>query len=252
MCRLHADILSTRSIVTIEHGLTNGTLPTADGRQGVDREVIVEIGNGVGIVLRLGIGHGTLQEQGGARHAVGFLVDALSQGVDELEYLARLGVGEFLSVLVTGHIKLAQGGLRVVEPIHCGVVSLVITHAIGIGEIRQLEHGQEGNLHVAVLHSTTVVAVVLVFHTRLVLHDDVVILAQVEFRALTHRLQLRTAPALLHTHVLVHLRLEDTKLVELGLCRHAQLTIGSGTLRQTSPEIGELLDDGGIVADGGT
>lgn len=34
LCRLHADILSTRSIVTIEHGLTNGTLPTADGRQG--------------------------------------------------------------------------------------------------------------------------------------------------------------------------------------------------------------------------
>lgn len=50
--------------------------------------------------------------------------------------------------------------------------------------------------------------------------------------------------------MLVHLRLENLKLIEFGLGRHAQLAVSLGTVRQTRPEIGKLVNDSGIIPDG--
>ena len=50
--------------------------------------------------------------------------------------------------------------------------------------------------------------------------------------------------------MLVHLRLENLKLIEFGLGRQTQLAVSLGTVRQTRPEIGELVDDRGIILDG--
>ena len=50
--------------------------------------------------------------------------------------------------------------------------------------------------------------------------------------------------------MLVHLCLEHTELVELGLGRHAQMAIALGTVQQACPKVGKLIDDTGIIGYG--
>jgi hypothetical protein len=87
-------------------------------------------------------------------------------------------------------------------------------------------------------------------YLRLVLHHDIVVLAEVDFRPLSHGFQLGAAPPLLYTDVFVHLRLENAELVHLSFGCHAESAVTACAIRETRPEIGELIDNRGIVAYG--
>ena len=144
-----------------------------------------------------------------------------------------------------------QGVALAVETVHLRVVGLIAPHAVAVAEIRQLIHGQQGYVYVAVLNRAAILALVLVLHPRLVLHNDAAVFVHVHLRPLAHLLDFLVAPPLLYADALVHLCLENAKLVHFGLGRHAQPPVAAGAATQSGPEVRKLIYHGGVVADGG-
>ena len=88
------------------------------------------------------------------------------------------------------------------------------------------------------------------FILRFVIYYQRSKLIRVNLRALTHLLLGLCAPSRLDSDMLVHLRLEDTEFIHLCLGCHAQATVTAGTIRQTGPEVRELIDNHSIIPDG--
>ena len=87
-------------------------------------------------------------------------------------------------------------------------------------------------------------------HGLFVLHHHVVVLVEVYLALLASDARLLLRPARLYADVLVQLGLQHLKLVEFGLVGHAQAPVAVGPPIESRPEIGKLVDDLGIVADG--
>ena len=114
-----------------------------------------------------------------------------------------------------------------------------------------MEHGHERRVGGVVLHASAVTTFVFVGHFVFVVHHHLVVLVHVYLATLAHFFQFGTRPTRLNAQAFVHLRFENLKLVESGFVHHAQSAIATGTIRKPYPEVGKLLDDPGIVVDGG-
>jgi len=214
--------------------------------------IVVEIRERVVVVLQFGVCHGTLQEQGRTLMRVFLFLDTFREVVNELEDLLGAHVVHLLA-LVASQIQTFERLHRVVELLQRSIEGLAAIDCVDIIEIRQAIGRQHSNLDSIVLDGATDIALVFMLDGLwLILHDDVVIFTDINLGASAHLLQLLAAPPLLDAHMLIHLSLEDAELIEFGLRRHTQLAIALRTLGQTRPEIGELTDNGGIVADGRT
>ena len=112
----------------------------------------------------------------------------------------------------------------------------------------QSEHGLELHIDLAVLHSSAIVALILMFQLLLVFHHQLVVLVGIDLAALTHLSRVETR--LLAVEMLVEARLIDGELVALSLLGHAQTAIAGRTELQARPEIGKLIDHLRIVTDG--
>ena len=87
------------------------------------------------------------------------------------------------------------------------------------------------------------------FHLLFVCHHELVVFLQVLITALTHLTLFLGHPGLFAI-TLVHLGLQDTELIQLGLSCIAQTTVARGPVLQAKPEVREFLDDLRIVTDG--
>ena len=99
-----------------------------------------------------------------------------------------------------------------------------------------------------VLHAAPVVVLVVGLHLLLVGHHQLVVFLKVLVAALAYRPFLHAWLA--SAVALVNLRLEDAELVLLGLAAHAQPAVAAGAVVESRPEVGKLVDDHRVVADG--
>ena len=136
-----------------------------------------------------------------------------------------------------------------IELFHLLVKRLHTVQILHVREVRKLIHRQIGSLHLSVLYASTIFALVIVLILRFILNDDRGKLIRIHLRALTHLLPGLRAPSRLNAQVLVHLRLEDTEFIHLGLCRHTQPSVTAGTIGKTRPEVRKLCDNRRIITD---
>ena len=121
-------------------------------------------------------------------------------------------------------------------------------HATGRLEQCEAEHGQQRVVGLVVLHTTAILALILVFHLLLVGYYQLVVFLHILIAAAAHLPLVQTGLAL--AVAFVHLCLEDAELVEFSLACLSQAPIAVGTVLQAEPEVRELADDLRIVAHG--
>ena len=146
---------------------------------------------------------------------------------------------------MTRSLTLVEGIDRLVEHL-VGLDDIVVPH------IRQLVHGHIVEVKFAVLHFSPIDTLILMLDDLrfLVLDHHMVVLFKINLALFPRLLHLTLRPPLLDTDMLVHLRLEDAELIHFRLTCHAQSAVALRAPVETDPEVGILIDDGGIVADG--
>ena len=234
------------SLVELIHlSLADGTQPVSQCILIIQREIIGEIADGCLEIAQYAMSDGTTHQ-----YRL-LLLDILRHTqfcrklIDERENLHRTVLIQLL--LGTYDINLVLHLL--VQRLHILVESLYPTHILSVREVRELEHRQIGSLYLAVLDSSTILALVVMLILRLIIHHNGSKLVWVYLRTLAHLLLGLRTPARLDTEMLVHLRLEDTELIQLCLRRHTQSAIAMSTGGKTRPEIRKLIDYRSIIAD---
>ena len=234
------------SLVELIHlSLADGTLPVCQCILIIQREIIGEIADGSLEIAQYAMSDGTTHQ-----YRL-LLLDILRHTqfcrklIDEREDLHRTVLIQLL--LGTYDINLVLHLL--VHCLHILVKSLYPTHILSVREVRKLEHRQIGSLYLAVLDSSTILALVVMLILRLIIHHNRGELVWVYLRTLAHLLLGLRTPARLDTEMLVHLRLENAELIQLCLRRHTQSAIAMSTGRKTSPEVRKLIDYRSIIAD---
>ena len=168
-----------------------------------------------------------------------------------MEECLRLTFGELRRI--AGHVEFIVNlalGLKGIELLYIAVERLIRGDAIIILEEREGVHRHELHLYRAVLHLSSERTLVLLVGHVLVGHHHTIVLLRVYLTTLTHLASLVLAPAWLNAQMLVHLSLQDTEFIHFGLGGHAQTAVSLCTIRQASPEVGELTDYGAVVTDG--
>ena len=168
-----------------------------------------------------------------------------------MEECLRLTFGELRRI--AGHVEFIVNlalGLKGIELLYIAVERLIRGDAIIILKEREGVHRHELHLYRAVLHLSSERTLVLLVGHVLVGHHHTIVLLRVYLTTLTHLASLVLAPAWLNAQMLVHLSLQDTEFIHFGLGGHAQTAVSLCTIRQASPEVGELTDYGAVVTDG--
>ena len=234
------DIRNTLALSTVKliHlSLTNSTLPVSQRTLFIQREIIGEIADGC-----LEITENTVSD-GPAHQQTLLLLDILShtqlsrQLINQREdhqraVLIQLLLGTYdinligrslrlSSILLAGSTATLLSLSQVhIELFHFLVKRLNTVQILHIREVRELIHRQIGSLHLPVLDASTILALVIVLILRFILNNDRSKLIRIYLRTLAHLLPGLRAPSRLNTQMLVHLRLEDTEFIHLGLCCH--------------------------------
>ena len=244
--RLKIYIGTLRGIKLINLSLTNGSLPIGQRRGWVDLQADTQVVDCIIKVLDSGVSNGTQQQQRCHFRRYLRLIDDITQRVD-----IRKG---------TLHVNLAQVTLlarkinsmrtrRLIKGIHTVFVWILNLHVVLWLHKSKSVHGLQTYRSLTVLHSSTIVALVLMLHFLLVGHNQLVILIRIDIAALTHLL---FRESWLLTISFIQLSFQDTELVKFGLFGITQSAITRGTMLQSEPEVRILLDYLRIVADGRT
>ena len=234
------------SLVELIHlSLTDGTLPVSQRILIIQREIIGEIADGCLEITQYAMSDGTTHQYRLLLLNILRHTQFCRKLIDERENLHRPVLIQLL--LGTYDINLVLHLL--VQRLHILVESLYPTHILSVREVRELEHRQIGSLYLAVLDSSTILALVVMLILRLIIHHNRSELVWVYLRTLAHLLLGLRTPARLDTEMLVHLCLEDTELIQLSLRRHTQSAIAMSTGGKTRPEVRKLIDYRSIIAD---
>ena len=234
------------SLVELIHlSLTDGTLPVSQRILIIQREIIGEIADGCLEIAQYAMSDGTTHQYRLLLLNILRHTQFCRKLIDEREDLHRTVLIQLL--LGTYDINLVLHLL--VQRLHILVESLYPTHILSVREVRELEHRQIGSLYLAVLDSSTILALVVMLILRLIIHHNGSELVWVYLRTLAHLLLGLRTPARLDTEMLVHLCLEDAELIQLSLRRHTQSAIAMSTGGKTRPEIRKLIDYRSIIAD---
>ena len=194
------------------------------------------------------MGNGSLQQQVGGITHIARSTNGTCQRVDSLEE----SVGHFFAdgSRTACDIDFPKRMVAVVESLQLADDNVIRVHAALIRHQRQREQGQKLVIDTTVLNGATIIVLILRRHHIFIHHHPLVVFLHIDVTQLAHLAKLVLAPSLLYAQVLVHLRLEHTKLIQLGLRLHAQFTIACGTAHQSCPEVRKLLDDTRIIDDG--
>ena len=234
------------SLIELIHlSLTDGTLPVSQCILIIQREIIGEIADGSLEIAQYAMSDGTTHQYRLLLLNILRHTQFCRKLIDEREDLHRTVLIQLL--LGTYNINLVLHLL--VQRLHILIKSLYPTHILSVREVRELEHRQIGSLYLAVLDSSTILALVVMLILRLIIHHNRSKLVWVYLRTLAHLLLGLRTPARLDTEMLVHLCLEDTELIQLSLRRHTQSAIAMSTGRKTRPEVRKLIDYRSIIAD---
>ena len=234
------------SLVELVHlSLADGTLPVSQRILIIQREIIGEIADGCLEIAQYAMSDGTTHQYRLLLLNILRHTQFCRKLIDEREDLHRTVLIQLL--LGTYDINLVLHLL--VQRLHILVESLYPTHILSVREVRELEHRQIGSLYLAVLDSSTILALVVMLILRLIIHHNRSELVWVYLRTLAHLLLGLRTPARLDTEMLVHLCLEDAELIQLSLRRHTQSAIAMSTGGKTRPEVRKLIDYRSIIAD---
>ena len=160
------------------------------------------------------------------------------QAVYAIEVALRASLTE--RRLVARDVQLSASRQLLVQHFHLAVVSDIALDVVQEALGSECIHRQIVHSHLAILHATTIVALVFVFHLLLVSHGQLVILLDVLVATLTHLL-LRESWLL--AEALVYLCFQNAELILLCFLLHAQTAIALSTLVQARPEVRILSDN---------
>ena len=234
------------SLVELIHlSLTDGTLPVSQRILIIQREIIGEITDGCLEIAQYAMSDGTTHQYRLLLLNILSHTQFCRKLIDEREDLHRT----ILIQLLLGAYDINLVLHLLVQRLHILVESLYPTHILSVREVRKLEHRQIGCLNLAVLDSSTILALVVMLILRLIIHHNRSKLVRVYLRTLAHLLLGLRTPTRLNTEMLVHLCLEDAELIQFCLRRHTQSAIAMSTGGKTRPEVRKLIDYRRVIAD---